>query len=118
MASTDTIYMLGITDIVRYLDMELPFYMKAESLTWLDRSDIHDHIIGRALSETVFMLTGRYLSRLNYYNDACDNLYDEMQPYILKQMLDIVKANMVNFNYAIRIKYVVSNLALVLVVVR
>jgi hypothetical protein len=110
--------MLGITDVMRYLDMELPSYIIKERLEWLYRDDMYEHLIGYAISESVFKMTGRHLCRVHTFNDAIDNCYDELRIYLVPSITNILVANRVDFGYATRVKYLISNLALVLVVVR
>lgn len=114
----DTMYMLGITDIISYLDIQLPFYVKREMLRWISEVDMYEHFIGHALNEAVFIMTGKELCRVNYYNDACDNCYDALRAQMVSNIMNTLIANKVNFDNAIRVKYLVSRLALVIVVVR
>lgn len=118
MAGMDTIYMLGIADIICYLDMELPFYIKKDMLGWINEVDMYEHFIGHALSDAVFTLTGKNLCSVNHYNDACNNCYDDMRIWLVNSVIKTLVANKVNFDNALRVKYLVSRLALVVVVVR
>lgn len=118
MNGMDTMYMLGITDIISYLDIQLPFHVKRDMLGWINESDMYEHFIGHALSEAVFVLTGRRLCRINYFNDACKNCYDELRVQMVSNIVSMLLANKVNFDNALRVKYLVSRLALVVVVVR
>ena len=117
----ETMYLLDIKDIWNYLEQELPAFASEFFYQNLELDYICDVMIYSGLQQVAKHITGRDVIERTYDHDLlriADQQLSDVKWYVARNLFNTLTHHHVSLDKAIRIKYIASRTALVIVVIR
>lgn len=114
----DTLYLLNAREALALIRHHLDHLTRVERLHFLLREEIIEHMLGHAISDCVHIITGRYICSVTYYHDACSGAYDHIKEHLIEAIRNDLTAHHVSLDGVTRVKYLITDMAIVLAIRR